>query len=139
MDCDGGHFSLQELIPGKLASANPRPSTVQKSKRNVYRPTNQRPYLDFCLIKWLQREHLADRYRAIRLPDLILSEMQHASLVWADPKTIKTASDVTALLQESDDWDEEWSAKVFEVIKEFEVDYARVTGQTVTQKKGKRT
>lgn len=63
--------------------------------------------------------------------------MQRATLVQADPKTIKTASDITTLLQESDDWDEEWSAKVFEVITKFEVDYARVMGQTGAQKKGR--
>lgn len=128
---------MQDLIPGKLASVDTPPLTVQKPKRNVYRPTNQCPYLEYCLIEWLQREHLADPDCAVRPPDLILSEMQCASLIRTDPKAIKMLKDITALLQESDNWDEEWSMKIFEVIKEFKVNYTRVkaTGQTAKQKK----
>ena len=137
MDCDGGRFSLQDLIPGKLASAEPPPLTVQKPEQIINRPTHQHPYLEFRLIEWLRREHLADPYRAVRPSYFILSEMQRATLVQADPKTIKTARDITTLLQESDDWDEEWSAKVFEVITKFEADYGRVMGQTGAQKKGR--
>jgi hypothetical protein len=139
MDCDGGRFSLQDLIPGKLPDSSPPPLAVQKPKRMVYHPTNQRPYLEFRLIEWLQREHLADPCRAVRPPELILSENQRASLVCADPKTLKSAKDITALLQESDEWDDEWSEKLFEVVTKFEVDYACIKGQKATQKKGKRT
>jgi hypothetical protein len=136
--CDGHRFTLQDLIPGKLADADPPPN-VQKAKRNVYCPTKERPFLDYRLIEWLCRVHLADPCHAIRPPELILSETQRASLVQADPKTLKTAKDITVLLQESDDWDDEWSAKLFDVITKFEADYGLVKGQAVTQQKGKRT
>lgn len=118
-----------------LADADPSPLTTQKAKRNVYRPTQERPFLEFRLIKWLQQEHSADLWRTVRPLDLILSETQRAILVRADPKTLKTAKDITTLFQESDEWDAEWSAKLFEVVKTFEVDYARVMGQSAAQQK----
>jgi hypothetical protein len=135
-ECDRGRFNLQELVPGKLAEASPDPSTGQKSKRNVYRPTQERPYLDFQLIEWLQQAHQADPCRAVRPPDLILSETQHASLVRADPKTLKSTKDITVLLQESDDWGDKWSAMLFEVITQFESDYWQVMKQKKHKGKG---
>jgi hypothetical protein len=138
-ECDGGRFNLQELIPGKLAEASPDPSTGQKSKRNVYCPTQERPYLDFQLIKWLQQAHQADPCHAVCPPDLILSETQRrqrASLVRADPKTLKSTKDITVLLQESDDWGDEWSAILFEVITQFESDYWQVMKQKKHKGKG---
>src|SRR5580698_3927262 len=103
-DCDGGRFSVQDLIPGKLPDSDPSPPMVKKPIRTVYRPTNKRPYLECRLIEWLQQEHLADPSRTVRPPDLILSDTQRASLVRADLKTLKTADDITVLLQESNDW-----------------------------------
>ena len=135
--CDGSQFTLQDLVPGKLAIVDPHPPTVQKAKRNVYRPTQERPFLEFRLIEWLQREHSADPWRTVRPPDLILSETQRMSLVRVDPKTLKTAKDITTLFGESDDWDTEWSAKLFEVIQKFEVDYAHVTRQSTAHQRKK--
>ena len=126
---------MQDLVPGKLADSDPPPPAVQKAKQNVYRTTQECLFLDLCLIEWLQHEHLADSWCTVRPPDLILSETQRASLVRADPKTLKTARDITMLFQESDKWDTEWSAKLFEVIRIFEVDYAWVMGHSATQQK----
>lgn len=135
VSCDGSRFNLQDLVPGKLANSDPPPSAVQKAKRNVYCTTQECPFLDLHLIEWLQHEHLADPWRTVCPPDLILSETQHASLVHADSKTLKTTRDITMLYQELDEWDAEWSAKLFEVIRIFKVDYARVMGHSATQQK----
>jgi len=89
--------------------------------------------LEFRLIEWLMLEHSADPFRSIRPPDLILSLTQRTTLIRADPS--KTAQDITALLDESVDWDAEWSAKTFEVISQFNKDYARITEQSITQRK----
>ena len=128
---------MQDLLPGKLAAAILPPSTAQKPKRNIYRPTHERPFLEFQLIEWLRLEHLADPFRSVRPPDFILSETQRATLVRADPKKIKTAKDITALLEESDDWDAEWSAKIFRVITQFETEYASISEKSSTQRKRK--
>jgi hypothetical protein len=81
--------------------------------------------LEFRLIEWLRLEHFADPFRAVRPPDLILSDIQRATLVRADPRKIKTPQDITALLEESAKWEVEWSAKVFGFITRFENEYAK--------------
>jgi hypothetical protein len=110
---------------------------VEKPKWNVYCPTHEHPFRDFHLIEWLQQAHLADHSCAIHPPELILSETQHASLIHVDPRTLNTARDITILLQESEDLSNEWSAKLFEVVKKFEGDYIQFMGQSVVQKRGK--
>ncbi|KAH9052274.1 P-loop containing nucleoside triphosphate hydrolase protein [Lactarius vividus] len=141
MDCDGSRFGLQEFLPGKLAITPPSLSTEQKPKRgphNIYRPKKERWPLECCLIEWLKREHSADPARSVRPPDFILSSSQRETLVRANPKTVKTAQDITALLGESAEWSAEWSAKVFEVIAHFENEKACITEQSTTQRKRKR-
>ncbi|KAH8976407.1 P-loop containing nucleoside triphosphate hydrolase protein, partial [Lactarius hatsudake] len=110
--CHGGRFTLQDLLPGKIAVAPPPSPDVQRPKRphNIYRPTQERPLLEYRLIEWLTREHLEDPFRS-------------------------SAQDITALLQESSEWSTEWSSKIFEVISKFTVEYA---GQSTTQRKRKR-
>jgi hypothetical protein len=110
---------------------------TQKSKQNVYCLTHECPYLEYHLIKWLHQEHLADSSCAACPSIMILSEVQCASLMQADPKTLKTVKDVMSLLQESDDWDVEWSTKPFDVIMKFEADYACVMGQLEVQQRVK--
>ena len=86
--CDGNHFSLQDLLPGKLAVDSPPPSAAQKVKRthNTYRPTQEWPFLEFRLIEWLRQEYLMDPLCCVCPPDLILADTQRATLVRADLK-----------------------------------------------------
>jgi hypothetical protein len=151
--CDGPRFSIQDLLPGKLAVAPPPPSPTQKPKRthntyrptqkpkrthNTYRPTQERPYLEFRINEWLTLEHLADSSRSVRPPDFILTETQRAMLIRADPRKIKTAQDITVLLEESTEWGVEWAAKIFTVITQFEAEYTSISGKSTTQRKRKR-
>jgi hypothetical protein len=82
--------------------------------------------------------YLADPYRCVRPLDLVLSHSQRATLVRADPSQIKCAQDITVLLNETADWDAEWSSKVFKVITQFESENAGSSEQSSTQKKRKR-
>ncbi|KAI9463684.1 P-loop containing nucleoside triphosphate hydrolase protein [Lactarius psammicola] len=138
--CDGPRFSIQDLLPGKLAVAPSPSSTIQKPRRthNTYRPTQERPFLEFRLTEWLKLEYLADPFRSIRPPEHILSETQRVTLVRADPRKIKSAQDITVLVEESAEWEAEWSAKIFEVITLFDKEYACISGQLTTNRKRKR-
>lgn len=140
MGCDGQYFGLEDLLPGKLAVAPPPPSTTEQTKRmqNTYRPTQERQFLEFRLNEWVKGVYLADPYRCVRPVDLILSRAQKAILIRADPRKINCAQDITTLLDETTEWDAEWSAKVYGVITKFESEYACISEQTVTQKKRKR-
>ncbi len=105
-----------------------------------YRPTKDRPALDFRLIEWLQREHENDPLRSVRPLHLILSHSQRLHLVRAHPNKVKSVSDVLILLDKTSgsDWAEEWSLKVFNVICAYEHDLATLAEQNRIRKR-KRT
>ncbi|KAN0133654.1 hypothetical protein V8E53_008378 [Lactarius tabidus] len=101
--CDGTRFSIQDLLPGKLAVAPP-PSPTQKPKRmhNTYRLTQDQTLLEFRLVEWLRLEHFADPYFAWSLRP-ISSFFGHteSDASTCHPRKIKTPRDRTALLEES--------------------------------------
>jgi hypothetical protein len=67
--------------------------------------------------------------------DFILSAAQRAILICADPKKLKSAQDVTTVLEESAEWGAEWSMKIFEVIRQFETDYACILEKSKARRK----
>jgi hypothetical protein len=98
-----------------------KPTEKPKPK---YRPPKQRPVLDFRLIEWLKLEHFSDPLRAVRPPHFILSQTQCLTLTRANPKEIKSPSDITSLLNESSEWADEWSNKIFNVMNSYDNDLA---------------
>ncbi len=80
--------------------------------------------MDFRLIEWLKVEHARDPLRLVRAPHLIISHTQRLQLVRAHPDKIKSAADVSTLLDRRSDWAQEWSSKIFEVICTFDRDLA---------------
>lgn len=122
----------------------PPPSLVEKPKRphTAYRPTQERPALEFRLIKWLEHEHTVDPLRFARPSHLILSDAQRAILVRTHPSKLTSADDITELLGKTPEWSAEWSSKIFELIMQFAVDFASNTAegkkQGTSQRKRKR-
>ncbi|KAF8267862.1 hypothetical protein EI94DRAFT_1700713 [Lactarius quietus] len=135
LQCGG----LQDLLPGMLAVAPLPASTIEKTKRvhNTYHPTQEQPFLECCLNEWVRQAHLADPFHCIHLLNLILSYLQRATLVHADPEKIKSIQDTTMLLDETSNWDAKWSAKVFEVITKFNTDYVCISEESSTCRKCK--
>ncbi len=60
------------------------------------------------LIEWLKVEHARDPPRLVRAPHLIISHTQRLQLVRAHPDKIKSAADVSTLLDRRSDWAQEW-------------------------------
>jgi hypothetical protein len=83
----------------------------------------------------VKQAYWTDPFCCVHPLDIILSHSQRATLVCADPSKIKCAQDVTALLDETAEWDAEWAAKVFDIITKFKSKYAGSSEQT--QKKHK--
>ena len=114
---------------------NPR-KTQALSKRGYYplrnpkyRPPKERPALDFQLIQWLKLEHETDPLRSVRPPHFILSQMQRFNLTRVNANQIKSPSDITALLNESSDWEDEWALKLFNLFLLYKADLAILNGQ----------
>lgn len=139
-DCDGSRFSLEDLLPGTFLPPPPPLDAVQKPKRinNAYRPTQQRPFLEFRLNEWLAATYIADPFRCSRPPDLILSDTQRATLIRTDPTKLESPGDITALLEESVEWGTEWAVRLFEVITQFDQEYALSVEKSTTHRKRKR-
>ncbi|KAF8265910.1 hypothetical protein EI94DRAFT_1702138 [Lactarius quietus] len=134
---DGSHFTLEDILPGKLSVTPPPSDTMSKPKRtnNIYCPTQEHPLLEFIL--WLKAKYLADLYRCTHPPDVILTDTQCTTLVHADLKKLNPSGDITTLLEELEDWDSEWAAKIFNVISNFTQEYKCIAEVSTTQQKRK--
>jgi hypothetical protein len=128
-------FNLQDFLPGRLpGNESPADSSLVETeisesaeKSNPkYRPPKERPALDFCLIQWLKHEHETDLLRSVRLPHFILSQTQHFNLTQVNPNQIKSPSDITVLLNESSDWEDEWALKLFNLFLLYKADLAAI-------------
>jgi predicted GNAT superfamily acetyltransferase len=100
-----------------------------------YRPPRHRPALDFRLIEWLKLEHFSDPLRAVRPPHLILSQTQRLTLTRANPMQIQLPSDITSLLNETPEWADEWSDKIFNVIHKYDTDLTILLNHRGTKRK----
>ena len=94
-----------------------------------YRKTKDQPALDYRLIEWLKVEHATDSLRAVRPPHLIPSQTQCLNLMRVHPTKITSPSDITALIEESAEWGDEWADKIFKVLVSFNADLATLNGQ----------
>ncbi|KAH9028011.1 P-loop containing nucleoside triphosphate hydrolase protein [Lactarius hengduanensis] len=124
-----GDASEEDIQPCPFPYVPQPPSLAPKAKRaqNLYRPVQERSFLECWLIKWLESVHSEDPLYSIRPSYLILSVSQHAILVRTHPNKIKSAQDTTALLNQTSEWASEWSQGLFEVITKFAMDYERCT------------
>ena len=125
--CHPDSFDLQAFLPGKLYTLPPQtddPTTKRKRVSILYRPTKERPALDYHLVEWLRSVHQLDPLQAVRPIYLILSNVQRANLVRTQAKKIRYASDIQAILNESDEWASEWGDKIFDVIRQYDCNLA---------------
>ena len=105
------------------------PTAKRKRVNIAYRPTKERPALDFRLVEWLKSEHAVDPLRAVRPICFILSDIQRANLVRIQAKKIKSTSDIQAILNESDEWASKWGNKIFNLIQQYDRDLGVIKGQ----------
>ncbi|KAF8219375.1 hypothetical protein L208DRAFT_1340882, partial [Tricholoma matsutake] len=72
----------------------------------------EREALDHRLIQWLTTASQNDHLLAVD----ILSDCNHAILVCTHPALLASPNAITKLLDETEEWQEEWSTLVFDVI-----------------------
>jgi hypothetical protein len=119
-------FSLQDLLPGLIFESEPVPevSTRKHAKpRAKYRPVAQRGLLDYRLAIWLKDAHDSDLLRAVRPASLILSPTNREILTKTRIENIKSAKDMTKILDKTEEWHSEWAVKIFQVIQDYEHDW----------------
>jgi hypothetical protein len=89
----------------------------------AYRRTVERPYLEFAINQWLEDSHQNDHLAFARPPHTILSDAKRSLLVKTQKSKVKTVADLIALLNETEEWAEEWGESLLAVLAKFEADF----------------
>ncbi|KAJ7443986.1 hypothetical protein FB451DRAFT_1434779 [Mycena latifolia] len=118
----GNTFSLQKLFLGAVYEESPPPLSgpaQPKRKRNIYRPTKDRPALEEHLIQWRTQMHTRFTLRAIRPPTFILDSTAIKKLTMARASSITSPDNITSLLNQSPEWADMWVDSLFKLISEY--------------------
>ena len=87
------------------------------------------------LVVWCHEEHANSPLAAVRPPSFIIDDGGITTISKLHPENITDYRQITDLLDQTVEWEEEWSKKVFEVILQFDRDLARLRQTAATQKK----
>jgi hypothetical protein len=125
---DDDVFDLNEFLPSPLYTDVPstigtkrkEPPTPRVKKRVV----KEREALDHRLIQWLTTASQNDHLRGVQAAVDILSDRNRAILVCTHPALLASPNAITKLLDETEEWQEEWSTLVFDVIRQYDKDIA---------------
>jgi hypothetical protein len=91
-----------------------------KRRRNIYRPTKERPELEELLIQWRTEMHSRFNLRAIRPPTFILDADAIKKLTMAPASKLSTLASLTLILKQSPEWEYLWAQSLFKLISEYE-------------------
>jgi hypothetical protein len=113
---------LQNYLPGRLYTSENTIALAAKEPRKYpsYRPTAQRPALDEILIKWLKTQHANDSLGVFRAEYDILSFEQRELLCKTHMKNITSSTDIVRILDETEEWAEEWAEIIYILIRDYE-------------------
>ncbi|KAF8871288.1 P-loop containing nucleoside triphosphate hydrolase protein [Infundibulicybe gibba] len=121
--CDrhvGNGFDLAQLFLGPIFTGDEPPPSIPKRKRIKYRPVKERDGLEHQLKIWLYNAYMNSPHRFSQRASLILDEPSIHSLVKVDPKNIKTPSDITQILNQTTEWESNWSRPIYKVITAYD-------------------
>jgi hypothetical protein len=112
-------FSLEAELPGFLytGAINIVPAQTKVHKR--YRLTWERPALDELLITWVEAEVRQDKL--LRPQYDILSRAQRETLQRTMYSSITSPSVIAQILDETPEWEEEWAAKIYKIICDYQL------------------
>ncbi|KAJ7839505.1 P-loop containing nucleoside triphosphate hydrolase protein [Mycena leptocephala] len=114
----GNTFTLEQLFLGPVYTTPAAPEPA-KRKRNVYRPTKDRPELEELIMSWRTDIHGRFNLRAIRPPTFILDADAIKKLVMAPASSITSPQAITALLKQSPEWAYMWAESLFDVVSKY--------------------
>ncbi|KAJ7805721.1 P-loop containing nucleoside triphosphate hydrolase protein [Mycena olivaceomarginata] len=87
---------------------NPPVARKRKARGVSNRKVDQRAPLQTLIRAWLSKAHSTDPLRAVRPASFILDAKGTKKLSTVHPDRMKTAGDVTAALEETEEWTLEW-------------------------------
>ena len=120
-------FDLNDFLPSLLYTAA-LTTTLTKRKapapRVKRRMVKDRQALDLRLIQWLISASENDPLCGVRSVVDILSDHNRAMLICANPASLSSPHTITKLLDETEEWAEEWSAQLLGVIHQYDKELA---------------
>ena len=102
----------------------------KRRKKNVYRENNKRESLDKKVINWLEEAVENDKLQGTRASYDILSYQQRVRLVCAPPDVVRSPAAIVALLEESEEWAEEWAQSLYAVVSAYDAEIIAEEGQS---------
>ncbi len=107
----------------------------QKEKRKAqdkHRTPDERRSLISRLLAWRHDAHTRDPLAAITPPTFIIDD---ASITILAKQNITSYGQITTVLDQTLEWEDEWSKDIFNVIRQFDQDLLTLRETTTTQKK----
>ncbi|KAF8055298.1 P-loop containing nucleoside triphosphate hydrolase protein [Lyophyllum atratum] len=118
-------FDLADFLPGKIYTGDPPLPPTKRKKAVKYRAKKDRNRLDALLVNWLQtvtQDGYQEAYDILAFP-------QRFTLVRTLPKLIRSPADLARLLGETEEWQLEWAASLFELVSGYDRELAALALQ----------
>lgn len=151
----GSNFHIRHFVKGRLLYQDGQTGNLfygaadeadrtqilpqQKEKRKARskrRTTDERKSLASRLETWRYQERVDSRLAAVLPLSSILNDMSINILAKTHPENITSYQQITVLLDQTKEWEQIWSEKIFNVIRQFDQDLTTLRHSTATQKKG---
>ena len=113
----------------------PRKGPGKRKQQPKYRPVIERQSLVSRLVLWRVEAHTEDPYAAIRPPSFIIDDKDILKLARLPHDYFTDHCQVTAVLGETQEWQDEWSTKIFNVIRGFDCELSRLQKTGPVEKK----
>ena len=140
-----GRFLYQDEQTGELYYAMPNdpsdrimvvPPQKKKCKaQDKQRTSDERKSLASRLVAWRYNAHAMDPLSAVRPPSFIIDKAGITLLAKLHPQDISNYRQIRIILDQTMEWEEEWSKKIFDIIQQFDEDLINLRRTTATQKK----
>jgi hypothetical protein len=140
-----GRFLYQDERTGDLYYGMPNdpsdrimivpPQKEKRKARDKRRTSDERKSLVSRLVAWRYNAHAMDPLAAVRPPSFIIDDVGIKLLTKLHPQDISNYRQIRVVLDQSMEWEEEWSKKIFDIIQQFDADLITLRRTTATQKK----
>ena len=111
------------------------PQREKRKAQDKRRSSDERKSLVSRLVAWRYNAHAIDPLAAVRPPSFIIDNAGITLLAKLHPQDITSYQQIRVILDQSMEWEEEWSQKIFDIIQQFEEDLITRRRTTATQKK----
>ena len=96
------------------------PAKEKRRSKNKVRPSKDRGVLKLRLLSWRTEIHKHDPLAAVRPPTFILDDKGIKTLATIHPTEIRNTTQVVQALNETEEWDQEWSKEIVAIIQAYD-------------------